>query len=129
MMNARAWDEARLVAAHFPDLEVRPSDGWARVPSYAVPSDTWTVADTELAFRFPGDLPGQAPYGFWVRPALVLTSGDPIQNVTVATTPFGGEWMQFSWAVDPWRPGATPTDGDNMLHFVRSFGHRLAEGS
>lgn len=128
-MNDRAWEEARLVASAFPDLEVRPTDGWARIPRYPVPDEHWTVADAEIAFRFPEGLPGQAPYGLWVRPPLALKSGGTVQNVTMTTTPFGGEWMQFSWHVDPWRPGATAGDGDNVLHFVRSFARRLAEGA
>jgi hypothetical protein len=128
-MNERAWEEARLVASAYPDVEVRPSDGWARIPSYPVPPGHWTVDRAEIAFRFPDELPGQAPYGFWVRPVLALKAGGEIRNATVSSNPFGGEWQQFSWSVDPWQPGATASEGSNMLHFVRSISQRLSEGA
>jgi hypothetical protein len=129
MMNERAWEEARLVASEHPDLELRPSDGWARIPSYPLPNGVWTARVAEIAFRFPEGLPGQAPYGFWVRPFLTLASGATVQNATPAPTPFGEDWMQFSWSADPWHPGATAAAGSNMLKYVRSFSQRLAEGA
>lgn len=128
-MNERAWAEARLVASAFADLEVRPADGWARIPVYAVPAELWTPTEVEIVFRFPDGLPAQEPYAFWVRPPLALNNGATIQNTTEASTPFGDGWQQFSWRLDPWQPGATPEMGSNMLHFVRSFSARLAEGS
>lgn len=126
-MNERAQAEATLVASAYPDLEVH-SDGWARIPAYPIPGGLWTVEVAEVAFRFPENLPGEAPYAFWVRPPLVLRSGATVQNVTMASTPFGDGWQQFSWSTEPWQPGATPSDGSNMLHFVRSFATRLGEG-
>ena len=127
-MNERAWAEALLVASAFTDLQVRPADGWARIPTYDVPPGLWTPIEVELAFRFPDGLPAEAPYAFWVRPPLVRIDGATIQNATQASTPFGEGWQQFSWSADPWQPGATPEGGSNMLHFVRSFPGRLTEG-
>lgn len=126
-MNARAEAEATLVASAYPDLEVNP-DGWARIGRCPIPGEIWTVDLAEVAFRFPPNLPGEAPYGFWVRPPLVLRSGAAVQNVTMASTPFGDGWLQFSWSAEPWQPGAAPSDGTSMLHFVRSFATRLSEG-
>ena len=127
-MNGRAEAEAKLVASAFPDLEVRP-DGWARIPAYPIPAEIWTVDVAEVAFRYPENLPGQAPYGFLVHPPLVLKSGAPPQNVTMVATPFGDGWQQFSWSPEPWQPGVTTHDGTNMLHFVRSFATRLRQGA
>lgn len=129
MMNDRAWEEARLVAGTHPDLEVRPSDGWARIPRYPIPAGVWTADVAEVAFSFPEGLPGQGPYGFWVRPFLALIDGSAVQNVTPASTPFGDGWMQFSWSADPWLPAGSPSAGSNMLAYVQSFSLRMAEGS
>lgn len=98
-MNDRAWAEARLVASAFPSLEVRPADGWARLPDYPVPAG-WTDDATEIAFNFPADLPGAAPYAFWIPPALRLARGGQLNNATSSTPPFGSEWIQPSWTID-----------------------------
>jgi hypothetical protein len=124
-MNPRVEAEVALVRSHYPDLEYREADGWARVPAYAIPSG-WPAEEAEVAFQFPPGLPGQKPYGFWIRPPLLLPDGTWASNSTPANIVFGEGWQQFSWDVD-WIPGAEPHLGTNMLDWVRSFARRLQE--
>jgi hypothetical protein len=113
----------------YPDIEFRQADGWARIPSYPMLSEIWGRTSCEVAFKFP-DLPGQPPYGFWVRPGLTLVNGATIVNYThPAETPFGPDWGQFSWSPEEWRPGGDVRLGSNMLQWAESFAARLAEGA
>lgn len=122
--------ELSLLMVAYPLLEWRPQDLWARIPTYPLPGGIWTQEAVEIAFQLPPQLPGQAPYGFWVRPGLALRSGAGINNYSYPVAiPFGPGWGQFSWAPEVWSPGPTPINGTNMLDFVRSFAARLAEGS
>ncbi len=126
-MTDRVRAELELIRTRFPDVEFQEASHWARVRSYPVPGD-WGVEHVEIAFRVPPGLPGEQPYGFWVRPPLTLPGGG---NPTDATGPietgFGSGWQQFSWAPEVWQPGAEPRQGTNMLDWVRSFADRLAE--
>ncbi|MGH2936553.1 MAG: hypothetical protein ACRDPE_00340 [Solirubrobacterales bacterium] len=125
-MTERIQAELQLIRAAYPGVEV--SGLWGRIPGYPIPEDWHAAGDSELAFQFPAELPGQEPYGFWLRPALVLPGGGvPSNSSGPVDTPFGNGWQQFSWAFDGWAPGPRPTAGTNMLDFVRSFGRRLKE--
>jgi hypothetical protein len=123
-MNERVEAEAAIVRAAYSEMECR-EDGWARIPAYPIPPG-WGVEIAEAAFLFPPGLPGQKPYGFWIRPPLLLPNGTWPTNSTPANTGFGSGWQQFSWDVD-WSPGAEPEQGTNMLDWVRSFALRLRE--
>ena len=82
----------------------------------------------EVAFQFV--LPGQPPYGFWVRPGLTLATGAAIQNYSYPVeTPFGPGWGQFSWSPEDWSAQEDPRAAGNMLRWARSFAQRLAEGA
>lgn len=119
-------DQLRIV---FPDLEVRDDGGrtWVRLPSYAVPPG-WSATTVEVAFSFPTEV-GQPPYAFFVRPPLTLTTGAAIGNYTpTASTPWGGDFAQFSWSPqEAWTPRTDVRAGANMLNFALSFAARLAE--
>lgn len=129
-MNECVELELALLREAYPDLEWRPGDHWVRLPACRLPDQVWTVDVVELAFQIPQNLPGQAPYGFWVRPGLTPMSGGTITNYTYpVNTPFGEAWGQFSWAPEEWRPAANVRAGTNMLDFVRSFDERLQEGA
>jgi len=128
-VNERTLAELQLVRSVYPLLEFREGDGWARLPSFPTQADLWDHRHVEVAFRFP-ELPGQPPYGFWVRPGLALVSGTTIQNYSYpVATPFGDGYGQFSWSPDEWRPAADVRLGSNMLHWLESFKARLAEGA
>jgi hypothetical protein len=125
----RTADELALLRTAYPDVEFRPDDLWARLPEYPLAQEIWGRSACEVAFRFP-ELPGQPPYGFWVRPDLSLVSGVAVQNYTFPVViPFGEAWGQFSWSPDEWLPGASVRGGSNILRWVQSFALRLAEGS
>lgn len=127
-MNERLAAEVALLRTTFPDIEFREEDLWARIPAYPVPEQIWGRPECELAFRFV--LPGQPPYGFWVRPGLALLSGAGIQNYShPVATGFGEGWGQFSWSPEHWAPGADVRRGANMLRWAESFATRLAEGA
>ena len=117
------------MASEYPELQIRPSDGWARIPRYWLPEGLWTTSEAEVAFRFPARLPGEAPYAFWVRMPFALRDSGHVHNAEHTTTPFGGEWLQFSWAPSSWPLGATADSGSSMVTFVRSFADRLTEGA
>lgn len=126
-MTDRTAAELKLVRSGYPDVEFREDDLWARIPAYPVPGE-WAREHAEIAFRFPRDVFGEEPYGFWVRPPLQLPGGGAPGNCSgPVATGFGEGWQQFSWAPDGWRPAAELRCGTNMLDWVRSFARRLAE--
>jgi hypothetical protein len=125
-MSERIAAELELIRDEYPGIAV--SGLWVLIPGYPISADWQASAETELAFQFPAELPAQEPYGFWLRPALVLPGGAaPSNSSGPVETGFGAGWQQFSWAFDGWAPGPTPIAGSNMLDFVRSFGRRLGE--
>lgn len=127
-MNERLRAELEVVRSAFPDAELREADLWARIPVYPISEEVWGGTTCEVAFRFV--LPGQPPYGFWVRPGLTLVSGAAVQNYSYpVATGFGDGWGQFSWSPEEWAPGADVCRGANMLRWVQSFAMRLAEGA
>jgi hypothetical protein len=129
MDEQRLAEELALLRAAYPDLEDRRADGavWARIPTYPVP-DGWSAPSVEIAFQIP-ILAGQAPYAFYVRPPLKLANGNAPSNYTpTATTPWGGDFAQFSWSpLQQWIPKANLREGANMLNFARSFADRFRE--
>ena len=127
-MNERVRAELEWLRTGFPDAEFLEDVLWARIPSYPLPEALWGRSSCELAFRVV--LPGQPPYGFWVRPGLSLLDGRPIQNYSYpVATGFGEGWGQFSWGPEEWVPRAAVRRGANMLVWARSFALRLAEGA
>jgi hypothetical protein len=126
----RLQQELELLRTGYPDLECRLVGGvhWVRIPSYPV-LEGWSHSSVEVAFQIPAQA-GQAPYAFWVRPALRLAGGGtPGNSTATASTPWGGDWAQFSWSPLQWVPKADIRAGANMLNFARSFADRFAERS
>ena len=75
-------------------------------------------------------LPGQPPYGFWVRPGLTLITGEAISDYQFpVATPFGDGWGQFSWSPENWSTNDDPRHAGNMLRWAQSFARRLSEGA
>src|SRR5690348_16554544 len=121
MDAARLDAELALLRTSFPDLDYEFADDvhWVRIPSYPLPSG-WSFAGepcthVELAFRIPTQ-PGQAPYGFLVRPAVELSTGvTPGAYSPNVATPWGAGFAQFSWSpVGTWIPKTELTAGANM---------------
>jgi len=131
-MKERVDAEIALLKGRFPELEIRP-DLWCRFPEYRLPVGIWNVEVVELAFRIPAQLPGEQPYGFWVKPPLTLAGGATPGSYTPSVTiDLGAGWGQFSWAPEVWAPSPTIdtiTHGTNMVNFVESFAVRLREAS
>jgi hypothetical protein len=130
MHVGRLEQELELLRAVYPDLEYRLVDGvhWVRFPSYPVP-EGWSRSTIEIAFQIPAQV-GQAPYAFWVRPAIQLVGGGtPSNYAATASTPWGGDWAQFSWSPLTWMPKADIRAGANMLNFARSFADRFLDRS
>jgi hypothetical protein len=124
-MTERMAQELELLRTGFPKAELR-EDLWARIPAYPIDKVIWGRSRIEVAFRFV--LPGQLPYGFWVRPGLALPSEVAIQSYGYPVdTPFGPGWGQFSWTPDNWSTGDNPKVAGNMLRWALSFAQRLAE--
>lgn len=132
----RLEQELALLGSAYPDLEYRLVEGahWVRIPAYPLPAGwaQWgtAISEAEIAFQIPSQA-GQAPYAFYVRPAFTLAAGGTPSNYTpTATTPWGGDFAQFSWSPnEPWIPKADIRAGANMLNFARSFAERLREPS
>jgi hypothetical protein len=127
-MSDRVEQELELLEAYH-DLEYRQVAGvhWARIPRYPIPAG-WSETEAEVALQVPSSA-GQAPYAFWVRPGLhVAGGGQPDRYTYPASTPWGDDWGQFSWAPVQWVPKEDVRAGANMLNFVRSFAERLMEG-
>jgi hypothetical protein len=130
-MTDRVQEELELLRTAYPDLEYRSEGGshWVRISAYPLPEGTWDRTEVEVAFQIPSQA-GQAPYAFFVQPALQLAGGRiPNNYTTPATTPWGSEWAQFSWSPVSWMPKADVRAGSNMLNFARSIGDRLREGA
>ena len=127
---SRVEQELELLRRNFPHLEYVREGNWVRLPCYHLPGNMWDRDWVEVCFQIPERIPGQPPYGFYVRPGLALRSGQPIGNYAFpAPTAFGADWGKFSWQLQDWSPAANPIAGTNIVNFARSFGDRFAEGT
>ncbi|GAA1646520.1 hypothetical protein ACFQY4_05395 [Catellatospora bangladeshensis] len=127
-MNHWAAQELELLRHCWPSLDHHAGTGWCRIPDFAIPAG-WNKQAAEIAFQIPDNLPGQEPYAFLVRDGLLLANNSTPSNYSpnVTTPPWGGNWGQFSWNLDPWAPGPKPGTGSSMVDFVRSITGRLRE--
>ena len=127
----RIDEEASLLRTAYAALDCKVEGGqhWVRLPEQPIPPG-WSATEAEIAFTIPAQA-GRQPYAFFVRPALVLSGGGTPSNYTnPASTPWGADFAQFSWApLEPWVPKADIRAGANMLNFVRSFSDRLEDAS
>jgi hypothetical protein len=138
-MTDRAQQELALLKRQWPDLEwTEASDGrcWVRLRTYPVPSG-WNSDTTEICFAIPNEA-ATPPYGFYVPRTLMIehsaTQVAPTSHYTPEATgvpdEFGDGWAMFSWSpTTAWRPQDAIERGDNLLHFVKSFGDRLEDPS
>ncbi len=126
----RIQKELLMLKGAWPELEYVSAGHWVRLQRYWIGLGIWDSSKVEMCFQIPENLPGQAPYGFYVRPQLMLCGGGPPADYTFPAdaTPFGSGWGRFSWQLDPWQPSANPSQGSNMLNFARSFADRLRQG-
>jgi hypothetical protein len=127
-VNAWGVQELRLLHSCWPSLVHAGGTNWCKLADFTLPAG-WTRPSVDVAFQIPDALPGQAPYAFWVHGGLILASGTPITNYVfpAESTPWDGQWGKFSWALEPWAPGARHGEGSSMVDFVRSFAGRLGE--
>jgi hypothetical protein len=136
-MSARMEHELALLRQRWPDLQYteNASGHWVLLPACPVPRG-WTERKVDIAFRIPPE-PASPPYGFYVRPAILIKKGATTSspsNYTNAVSeqpPFGdGLWAMFSWSpLNGWHPQDDVAEGDNMTHFARSFADRLKDSS
>jgi hypothetical protein len=130
-VNSRIEEELVLLRTWFGErLEYLPSGHWVKLAAYRL-DGFWTPNEVEVAFQIPEAMPGQAPYGFHVRPGVALTAtGAAPNNYTFPTNnPWGDGWGTFSWQLEVWTPGARACDGSNMLDFARSIAERFRQGA
>jgi len=123
--------ELELLRSFYPNLEYRAEGHWVLLPRYGVPTEgQWTTSEVAVAFQMPVGLPGQAPYGFYVTPALVHSTGTAPQHAAAANeaVPWAGAWIKFSWSPESWQPTADMRSGSNMLQFAISVADRLRQG-
>jgi hypothetical protein len=120
-----------MLRACWPDLAFIEVGQWLFLPGYPLPAGLWDQTAVDVAIQIPLQLPGEAPYGFYVRPGLRTSSGDQPTNYTHPANepPLPGTWGKFSWAPVSWQPRASATAGDNMVGFTHSVALRLAEGN
>lgn len=123
-------DELVLLRSTWPSLRFEPAGYWILIEQFKI-VEGWSRTEIDLAIRLPPNLPGQEPYGFWVKGGISLESGNLPSNYTFPseTIPFTGDnqWGQFSWSFNNWAPGAAAGDGTSMVHFVRSVSRRFRE--
>jgi hypothetical protein len=122
------WHDVEILRlrALWPDLQ---SDRDCLIPNCSVPAG-WDRTESDIAVRIPPNFPGEAPYAFFLPGHMVTADGNqPSNSASVeGVVPFKGDmWTQFSWACDPWQPGALPGTGQGMTDFVRSISLRLLE--
>jgi hypothetical protein len=130
-VNPRIEDELELLRGWFGDrLDYLTHGHWVLLREFRIPVDLWTPALVELTFQIPEGIPGQAPYGFHVRPGVALVSGGAVNNYNFPTSnPWGDGWGTFSWQLEEWRPAASVCDGSNVLDFARSLIERFRQGA
>lgn len=134
-MRVRLAEEVAHAREFYPELEHKEHGGfdWFRLPNYRFPVG-WFVGDRQIseapiAFKLPPTYPQGEPYGF-VGPAGIMYNGQAPGNPgSPVVPPFEGGWQHFSWAPDGWFPSANHREGSNLLAWIRSFSHRLAEGA
>lgn len=124
--------ELGLLRKDHPDLEYK--DRWVRIPRFKLPVGIWNADSVELCFEIPAGYPGQAPYGFYVRPEILLKGPNgqaavPGAYASGQQTVFGPGWGKFSWQHDGWRPTADLVSGSNLAGFVRTALDRLMEAA
>lgn len=126
----RVRQELAMLKSAWPELEYVSAGHWVRLQRYWIGLGIWNCSEAEVCFQIPENIPGQAPYGFYIRPQLLVCGGGPPSSYTYPAdaTPFGQGWGRFSWQLDPWQPAADPFQGSNMLNFARSIADRLRQG-
>jgi hypothetical protein len=80
--------------------------GWViRIPSVPLPSG-WSKPETEVVFLLAQGYPFAKPDCFWADHDLRLAGGGMPQasNVTNPVPGLPGQFLWFSWHVDPWNP-------------------------
>lgn len=125
-MADRVEEELELLRTVYPDLEYMMVDGvhWVRLRGIDL-APGWSEERVDVAFRVPPSA-GEAPYAFLVQPCLTLEGGGAPDRYTCPTsTPWEGEWGQFSWSPEGWVPTTDIRVGANMLSFIRSFHERF----
>ena len=135
-MDGTDWvaGELELLRTFWPDLEYVPEGHWVLKRGHQVP-DGWSAKSVDLAIRIPANLPGEQPYGFWVRGGLLFGPGLLPGSYTFPAqepVPFalGDQWGKFSWAVEgeKWDPKTKPGEGTGMILFAASINRRLSDG-
>ena len=127
--NTRIQQELELLRRNFPNLDYLAEGHWVRLPRYGFPRGIWDQDMVDVCFQIPERIPGQAPYGFYVRPGLTLCNKQAVADYAFpAPTGFGDDWGKFSWQLEGWAPVADLVAGTNMVNFARSFFDRLAQG-
>lgn len=126
----RITAELDLLRRVFPNVEFK--EGWVRIPGIALPSG-WNRTETDVAFVISDAFPGAPPTGMFVQTGLRFKGNMPQSYTEPAGTqpPFPGAWGSFSWTIaeaNDWRPGVSVEKGVNLLHWVRGFSQRFAEG-
>jgi hypothetical protein len=130
-VNERGRVELGMLQAWFEGLEYLPAGDWVILRNYDL-GEGWFPERVDVAFQIPANLPGQAPYAFYVSQPVTFRGQQPV-NYTYplppGTVPFAGAWAQFSWAPELWTPAQDALAGDNMVHFAQSIASRLQEGA
>ena len=127
-MDERLEEELTLLRGRWPDLDYDEDGRWVLLPDYSMPGPI-EQDEAVVCFQVHRRHPQQAPYAFWVRKPIELTSGQPFDNVKDGSDPpFEGDWLQFSWRLENWKPGPTPKEGTNLVNWAHSFHNRLKDG-
>jgi len=134
-MRARLAEEVAHARPFYSDLEHVEHDGvdWFCVPKYRFPPG-WRIGDNEIdsapiVFKLVSTYPEGEPYGFAAPAGINFKGQAPGNPGSPVSPPFKGNWQHFSWAPESWSPSANPREGSNLLAWIRSFAHRLAEGA
>lgn len=134
LLRSRIEQELALLRQFYPDLAHMEQGNvdWFLLPRYPVPQG-WRIHSeeiTQVRVCFPIEMgyPTAQPYGF-LMPAGINFRNTPPGNSGSATSPFGGQWHQFSWSPETWFPNADHRKGSNLPAWVRSFTERLREGA
>ncbi len=130
MDSQRIKQEFEVIKSQYPEATIHGTLKWVFISNWIIPENIWSEQSVTICFQIPENYPGQSPYGFYVSPYTIkLRDGSSADNAQIASdTPYGNQWLKFSWAAENWYPHSDYREGSNLLNFIHSFIYRFKMG-
>jgi len=133
-MQPRIVEELSLLRGAYADVQHKEAGGqdWFLLPTYLFP-DGWLLGATPIirapiCFPINVGYPGAQPYSFSTPAGITFRGQPPVNAKETQAPPFDGQWCEFSWQPEEWKPTGDVRKGSNLLIWARGFAARLREG-